>query len=145
MFRWSMTGSLRKCMIIWGYFWFLGVNGQKPLKIVMFWGFLYLINNSKLYFFRKPLLYHLDFNCSKSIFVSIFIIYILLAWVIFFNSILLPDQCELGIRKEATEAVHCLDRWKKTKTAENRSSSFQLNLHIGPLNLKIHRGSEWPL
>ena len=76
---------MRKFITLWDYFWFFSANGQKHLKILIFRGFFYLINNSKLDFFRKPSLNHLDFNCSKFSFVSIFIIYILLASVFFFQ------------------------------------------------------------
>ena len=80
MFGWAMRGCLRKYITLWGYFCFFLVQMAKNLsKFPYFEDFSYLINNSKLDFFRKPSLNHLYFNCSKSSFVSIFIIYILLA------------------------------------------------------------------
>ena len=97
MFGWAMTGCLRKYITLWGYFWFFECKWPKTSQNSHILRIFYLINNSKLDFFRKPSLNHLDFNCSKSSFVSIFIIYILLASVIFFNSTLLPDQWDYSL------------------------------------------------
>ena len=94
MFGWSMTGGLRKYIILWGYFWLFGCKWPKTSQNSHVLRISLSNKQFKIGFFQKALIISFRFQLFLVYFCFYFHNLYLIGLSNFFNSTLLPDQCE---------------------------------------------------